>query len=81
MFYIGFYGFLCWALAIYCTSGFSSFFSYSSSLYQGIFVAVLTDLTYAFLLLAAYQQGNSGFVGLISYMTILYGSLCDYFFF
>ena len=81
LFYYGLIGTICWGAITFQTGDMTNLFSYTDSQYTQLAAATGFDLVYCFANLVAFQSSSSGFVSLISYLTILYGFLCDSFFF
>ena len=81
LFYVGFIGTISWFFVNLFSGGFQNIASFSLNHYQGITLAIIFDLAYAFSVTLAYQSGNSGFISLIGYLVIFYGFIVDFIFF
>lgn len=77
LFYYGLIGTLLWGVITFQSGSMANILTYSDSQCQQLFAAVGFDLLYCFANLVAFQSGSSGFVGLISYLTIIYSFICD----
>ena len=81
MFYVGFVGCIFYTAVNILTGGFTVIVSLTPYAIQQIVLAILFDMVANLAANRAYQMSGSGFVSLISYLTIIYGFSCDFFFF
>ena len=81
MFYVGLVGFIFYTAVNILTGGFTVIASFTTHEIQELVLAISFDLIANLAANKAYQMSGSGFVSLISYLTIFYGFSCDFFFF